>query len=78
MKFGRKDYQDHFDSDIVAEDEPVFVIRGKDQCSGDAVRAWADLAEKAGADPIMIANAKQHAQRMDDFRLKSLPDMPVT
>lgn len=60
----------------IPEDEPVFLIRGKDQVSGDAVRAWADLAEAAGADPAILKAARDHASLMDAWPKKKIPDMP--
>lgn len=57
-------------------DEPVFLIRGQDAVSGDAVRAWADLAEKSGASPDILAIARQHAEKMDSWPKKKIPDIP--
>jgi hypothetical protein len=57
-------------------DEPVFLIRGQDAVSGDAVRAWADLAEKAGASADILRIARHHAEKMDVWPKKKVPDMP--
>ncbi len=76
-RFTRDDYVGKSLDEIVSNpDEPVFVIRGQDTVSGPAVRAWADLAEKAGASADIIALARQHADFMDDWRPKRLPDVP--
>ena len=56
--------------------EPVFVIRAQDTVSGDTVRAWADLAERAGVSPSMVAMAREHAKRMDEWPTKKLADLP--
>lgn len=72
----RQDWQGRDLDDIANPDEPVFVIRAQDIVSGDAVRAWADLAEKAGARRDIVESARRHAQRMDDYRPKKVPDMP--
>jgi DNA-binding phage protein len=76
LKTDRSDYNDHFMSDVIPDDEPVFVIRAQDVVSGDAVRAWADLAEKAGASEKMVAMARNHARLMDQWPKKKVPDLP--
>jgi len=55
MKHARPDYDRIQDpAGQIHEDEPVFLIRATDTVSGDAVRAWADLAEAAGAAPNIV------------------------
>lgn len=75
MGYGRPDWHGHAIDEIVDESEPVFVIRAQDVVSGDAVRAYADLAEKAGASWQIVALARRHARRMDDWRPKKTPDL---
>lgn len=81
MKHARQDYQNI--QGILTNgtvrmipflDEPVFLIRGfPDVVSGDAVRAWANLAEATGADPEIIKVARQQAEKMDAWpKRKSL------
>ena len=60
---------------LIPADEPVFLIRGQDRAGGDAVRAWADLAEAAGAAPDILAVAREHAARMDVWSKKKVPDL---
>ena len=62
---------------MVPADEPVFLIRGQDAAGGDAVRAWADLAQSRGAEAPIIAVAREHANRMDAWPKKMAPDLPV-
>jgi hypothetical protein len=62
---------------FVPFDEPVFLIRGQDVVGGDAVRAWADLAERAGAGVDIVAAAREHAVRMDTWPAKKLPDLAM-
>lgn len=45
--------------------EPIFIVRGSEPVSGDAVRAWADLAEAAGYPPQAVAAARNFALEMD-------------
>ena len=59
---------------MVPLDEPVFLIRGQDIVGGEAVRAWADLAEKAGASADIVKAARDHAARMDAWQPKKVPD----
>lgn len=61
---------------LIPLDEPVFLIRGQDVVGGDTVRAWADLAEKSGADPAILNIAKEHAAKMDNWPKKKTADLP--
>ena len=63
---------------IIPADEPVFLIRGQDAVGGDAVRAWADLAEASGARPDILTIAREHAAKMDAWPKKKTPDLPLT
>ena len=72
----RSDYNDHMIDDLIPADEPVFLIRAQDQVSGPAVRAWARLAEAVGADEKIVAMARAHADLMDAWPTKALPDLP--
>lgn len=81
MEHARQDYQNI--QEIVTNgtlrripaEEPVFLIRGQDVVSGDAVRAWADLAEAIGADPEIIKIARMQAEKMDSWPKKKIPDL---
>jgi hypothetical protein len=61
---------------FVPREEPVFLIRGQDAIGGDAVRVWAELAERAGASPDIVASAREHAAKMDAWPKKKTPDLP--
>lgn len=60
---------------LIPIDEPVFLVRGQDAVGGDAVRAWADLAEGAGAAPDILRIARDHAAKMDAWPKKKTPDL---
>lgn len=76
---GRPDYDVNFPPLATAgPGEPTFVIRAQDAASGPALRAYAAIAEELGADPELVASARAHAQRMDEWRPKKLPDLPKT
>jgi hypothetical protein len=78
MKHARDDYNDRIiDTDNeIPGDEPVFLIRAQDQVSGDAVRAWADLHEKAGGDSELAQLARDQAELMDAWPVKKAADKP--
>ncbi len=49
-------------------DEPVFVLCARDKAASMAVRDWALLAEKLGAKPVKVADARHLADRMEEWR----------
>lgn len=65
---------------LIPEDEPVFLVRAQDMVGADTVRAWAEFAEGVGADPDMVAAARNHAEAMDRWREEhgggKVPDRP--
>ena len=69
-------YHDHILTDVIPEDEPIFVIRAQDIIGGQVVRFWADTAEAAGAAPHMVQAARDHAKLMDEWPKKKIPDIP--
>ena len=77
MKHARDDYNRIQDPENkIPEDEPVFLIRGQDEVSGDAVRAWADLNQNAGGDPDLSKRARAQAKLMDEWPRKKKADGP--
>lgn len=60
---------------VIPVDEPVFLIRGQDVVGAAAVRAWADLAERAGSAPDIVAVARGHANKMDAWPKKKVADL---
>lgn len=76
MKHAREDYNRIQDPENkIPHDEPVFLIRGQDMVSGDAVRAWAYLNEKAGGDATLTESARQQAALMDEWPNKKQADL---
>lgn len=71
---GRDDYDKLVHFRALAPDEPYFMIRGQDAVSGDAVRAWAQLARDAGAPPALVEAALEQADRLDAWPTKKVPD----
>lgn len=60
----------------IPADEPVFLVRGQDAVGAATVRAWANLAEAAGAKPDILTVARAHADRMVAWAVKKTPDLP--
>jgi hypothetical protein len=60
-------------------DEPVFLLRPKDDVSPTVVQVWATLAQGVGADCRMVRTATNHANQMAEYQLlygRKIPDMP--
>jgi hypothetical protein len=47
------------------QDEPMFVLLGRDPMAGMLIRAWAELREDAGEDPMKLAEARECAESCD-------------
>lgn len=80
MKHARQDYNRIQDpTGKIPANEPVFLLRGQDICAPFAIQAWAEEAEKRGADPEIIRKARTWAAEMITYQanVKSkLPDCP--
>lgn len=81
MKHARDDYNRIQDpAGIIPEEEPVFLIRGKDACGPAAVLYWAALAEMREAQPEVVEAATRQARLMCLWQIEhgaKVPDMPV-
>lgn len=69
----------HEPQPIIPDDEPVFLIRGQDPIGGQTVRAYADYAERCGADPAMVQAIYVWADRMEEYaesKQHGAPDVP--
>jgi hypothetical protein len=80
MIHARKDYDRIQDpAGLIPEDEPVFLIRGKDKVAAMTVEKWADFAECEGASAQIVATARKHANAIRAYqamRGSQVPDMP--
>lgn len=61
---------------LIPDDEPVFLLRGQDTFAADTVRHWAREVEDHGGSPEIVRVARDHADRMDTWTKKKLPDLP--
>lgn len=61
---------------LIPREEPVFLLRAQDALAPLAVRAWADSVDKCGGSKAASDAARQHAERMDAWLPKKLPDWP--
>lgn len=57
-----------------ADDEPVFVLRGRDALAPQHVRDWAEHAELRGASAEKVAEARQLADAMEAYPGRRNPD----
>lgn len=60
--------------DKAGMDEPIFVLRAQDRLAAGTVRFWADKAEQNGCNPVKVLEARQLAERMDQWHTSRLPD----
>lgn len=81
MKHARNDYDRIQDPEgLIPENEPVFLLRGKDICAPAAIDAWCEQAKKYGVDSGMIQAAQSHADHMRAWQIEhesKVPDMPI-
>jgi hypothetical protein len=52
----------------VAEDEPVFTLRGQDKLAAMAVKAWILAAEEAGVSADKLTRARAHLTDIETFQ----------
>jgi hypothetical protein len=71
---GRADYDQLVNFRGLEPGEPYFMVRAKDAVAGDTVRAWVMLASIAGAPPALLEQALRHADRLDEWPVKKVPD----
>ena len=57
----------------IPDDEPVFIIRGKDALAPSTMRAWISMAEKNGVDEDKIRRVTEHLNDVLHFQAKN-PD----
>ena len=78
MLHARDDYNRIQDPDgKIPKDEPVFLLRAQDELACIAVAFYADLCAKHQA-PEVAAKAWVHANKMREWPVKKIPDMPPT
>ena len=49
---------------VIGEDEPVFVVRGRDAAAPRTIEAWATIAVAYGAHPSVLDQARAWAARV--------------
>lgn len=81
MRHARADYNRIQDPEmLIEEDEPVFLLRGKDVVAPAAVMHWAVAAESVGASADIVAAARRQAEAMLAWQKRrgaQIPDMPL-
>lgn len=58
------------------DDEPVFVLCGRDRLAPAAVRSWADAAVAAGTPRAKVHDAYALAQAMEEWQLTNGSKIP--
>lgn len=53
---------------MIPDDEPVFIIRGKDLLSPATVQRWLDFAVEAGVNTDKMARVEEHLAAILDFQ----------
>ena len=60
------------------EDEPLFVLRGRDKFASATVRHWVELTKRSGTPPEKISEALALASEMDKWPEKRVPGSAYT
>lgn len=60
--------------DNTADDEPVFLLVGRDCLAATTVFGWAAKAEAIGVNPAKVAEADGCAEAMRLYRPRKVPD----
>ncbi len=76
MDFGRPDYNRDVEvqTSMAPQDEPAFLLRGRDALSARVVEIYAVLAEAEGKWEI-ARHARAQAAKMDHWQPKKMPDL---
>ena len=77
MKHAREDYNRIQDPEgLIPDNEPVFLLRAADKVSAGVVRHWAFAARAVGASEKIVSMALHHANEMEEWPVKKVPDLP--
>ena len=80
MIHAREDYNRIQDPlGLIPEDEPVFLIRGKDVLAPAALLSWCTFARRCGVSEEMIAVVEAWVVEIIKYQVKNgfkIPDMP--
>jgi hypothetical protein len=63
--------------DKAGEDEELFVLRARDALAAIVVRYWAELAERGGTKPEIVAEARECARRMEAWPFRKHPGISI-
>ncbi len=62
----------------ITDDEPVFIVRGRDAIAPAAIRAWADELASKGGEPHAVNRVRLYANEVEEWGRKNgakLPDV---
>lgn len=60
--------------EVIPDDEPLFLLRGRDTLAAAVVDCWCDDAQQALVNAEKVADARHVATVMADFPGQKLPD----
>jgi hypothetical protein len=63
-----------FAAPIIPDDEPVLLLRAQDVCAAPTLRHYAELLQSQGADKELVDAVLGHADRMERWPRKKVPD----
>lgn len=52
----------------VADDEPVFIIRGQDSLAAETIAYWLELAKRDGVNAGKLIRAREHRDAIEEFQ----------
>ena len=58
----------------LGENEPVFILRGRDALAGEAIQKYADICSSAGAAPEHIASVRRVGHNLERWQDEN-PDL---
>lgn len=61
----------------IPSDEPVFLLRARDVCAAATVRDYGNRLMVKGVDPALVKLVHEHAERMEQWPGRRMPDLPV-
>jgi len=80
MQHARKDYTERIQDSahLIPDEEPVFLVLGRDMVGAATVRAWAHLNKVNGGSDVCTSSAMRQADRMEAWASKhgKIADLP--
>ncbi len=79
MIHAREDYNRIQDPEgLIPEDEPVFLLRGKDNYAPTVIRMWCDMVEDVSEDHALAKHVREFADFMERWQENNATQNPDT